>query len=208
MLGGKMKVIQKVSPLSHEKGATLVVALVILVVMSMVGLASMSSSTLQARMAFNQKQKMLSMLAADAVLRTAENYILENIRHKSHMSRFNGNDGLFADAQLGITIPLSVSSAEEEFSNGDMTLTANWLDGNSAEVTTFDSSVSVREGRYTIEYVGKYDPTVNQPTDTTKGDDDRHPYMFRIVAIGWGQDPNISTVLQSTFRTGTDVEYQ
>lgn len=207
MLSGKINIIQKVRPLSHERGATLVVALVILVVMSLVGLASMSSSTLQARMAFNQKQKILSLLAADAVLRVAENYILENIRHKVHMSRFNGTDGLFAGAKLGKIIPLTVSGAEETFTNGDMTKTAHWLDGNSKEVTAFDSSVSIRNGRYLIEYLGKFDKTVNQPKDTTKGDDDRKPYMFKIVAIGWGQDPNISTVLQSTFKTGTDVDY-
>jgi len=190
----------------YQRGATLIVALVILLVMSLVGLASMSSSTLQSRMAFNKKQKMLSLLAAESILKVGEKYIADEITGSVKMKRFNGDSGLFAAARQQ-DIPLPLGFADQQFSNGDYFYSGNWSNANSIEVTALDSSVSVKKGRYFIEYMGSeqkdqfkvIDPAVQKPEQAA--------YMFRVVAIAWGQDPNIYSVLQSTYRTGSNVEY-
>lgn len=202
----------ELSRIKKQQGATLVVALVILLVMSMVGLASLSSSTLQSRMAFNKKQKMLSILSADAALKLAERYVKENIKQSSDRNIYNGADGLFSSARIDTGSGLAIEPVKPEgkFSGGDVTLAMNWLNDNSVEIESDEGigpELSINRARYFIEYLGKYDPSASIVFDPVSGNPDTRPYMFRVVAIGWGQDSNIYSVLQSVFRTGSDVEY-
>lgn len=190
----------------YQRGATLIVALVILLVMSLVGLASMSSSTLQSRMAFNKKQKMLSLLAAESILKAGEKYIADEIVGSSTLSRFNGSDGLFAAAKQR-DIPLPIKFADLNFSNSDYFYSGNWSNANSVEVTSLDSSVSVKKGRYFIEFMGSEQKDQFKVTDPAVQKPEQAAYLFRVVAIAWGQDPNIYSVLQSTFKTGSNLEY-
>ena len=62
----------------HQRGAVLLVALIMLLVLTLLGVASIDSSGMQTRMANNQRDRIIAMQAAEAGLLEAENY-LENM---------------------------------------------------------------------------------------------------------------------------------
>jgi len=75
---------------SHrERGAALVVALVFLLIMTVLGVTSMSSTTLQERMAGNLRDNNLAFQAAEAALRNGEDLL-----RQATLPVFNGSDGL------------------------------------------------------------------------------------------------------------------
>ena len=182
----------------RQRGAVLLVSLVILLVMSVIGVTSMVSTTLQERMAGNARQKTLANVAAETALRNAEAYLAANITSTPTLSRFNGTNGLYAAYQFVPEI-ITVTSAPTTL----MDSKAGWAGGNSVEVGDLSAGMTGRNPRYFIEYIGRDKGTANKvvsdPNDTTPT---THPHIFRIVAIGWGQDTNIYSIYQSTFKTG------
>lgn len=62
----------------HEQGAVLVVALVVLLVMTLLGVTGMQDAAMQERIAGNLKERHRSFLAAEAALRQGEQYVLDN----------------------------------------------------------------------------------------------------------------------------------
>ena len=59
----------------RQTGAVLVVSLLILLVMTVLGVAAMGTTTLQERMANNNRQQQVAFQAAEAALRAAETYL-------------------------------------------------------------------------------------------------------------------------------------
>jgi type IV pilus assembly protein PilX len=60
------------SPQARQRGATLVVALIFLMVLSLLGIWAVSGTTLEERMAGNTRNRDLAMQAGEAALRNAE----------------------------------------------------------------------------------------------------------------------------------------
>ena len=65
-----------------QSGAVLLVALIMLLVLTLLGVASIDSSGMQTRMANNQRDRIIAMQAAEAGLLAAETY-LENMHFSS-----------------------------------------------------------------------------------------------------------------------------
>ncbi|WP_179957737.1 pilus assembly PilX family protein [Exilibacterium tricleocarpae] len=187
----------------RQQGAVLVVSLVILLVMSVVGVSSMVSTTLQERMAGNARQKTLANSAAETALRNAEAYLVTQITSTPRLARFDGTNGLYADYQF-IPEIINRTPATGSFKDNDFNNSENWTNANSVAVADLSAGVTAQNPRYFIEYMGRDKGTANKvvvdpndPTPTT------YPHLFRVVAIGWAQDPNIYSIYQSTFKTGS-----
>lgn len=186
--------------LQHARGATLVVALIILLVMTIVGVSTMESSTLQERMAANSRQQSLAQNAAETALRTAESWMRANVDSSQDViTFFNGADGLYS----ALPRPGSVSARPLLVSLDD---SAAWA-GVGVEVDSLSDSVIKQDPKYVIEFVGRGAllPTANIATQLNSGANagNNDPYFFRITAIGWGKDTKIYTVLESTYKTGS-----
>ena len=202
----------KVMPLkgspSVQRGAVLIVSLIILLVMTVVGVSSMMSSTLQERMAGNSRQRTLARYSAEAALRAGEEFLRTTVTSMSNMKQFNGDKGLYSETPV---TGLIGSSAMITF---DITDNDGWTDGNSRLVAEVgDTSGSnpdgildlARQPRYVIEYLGREEEgskDLNIIGDTTQVPSS-DPHIFRITAIGWGQDSEFYSVMQSTYRTGS-----
>lgn len=72
-----------------ERGAALIVALVFLVALTLLGVSSMRTTTLQQRMAGNTRDSNLAFQAAESGLREAERFL-----EQSTLRAFSGNSGL------------------------------------------------------------------------------------------------------------------
>jgi Tfp pilus assembly protein PilX len=188
----------------RESGATLVIALIILLVMSVVGVANMQNSTMQERMAANARQKTVARYAAESALGAAES-VLRGIKSPEAIdTRFNGS-GYYSlvarPSNVAVPLSASLSGGAQFIPDKDST----WSNITSVEVD-YDTSIVAKKPRYIVEYIGR-DMTqgankVVTVMDVDNDGGDTKPYLYRITAIGWGKDPNIYSVLESTFQTG------
>jgi len=82
-----------------EKGAVLITSLILLVLLTLLGIASMQSTTLEERMAGNLEQEDLAFQAAEAGLRDAESWLDDT----STLPSFTGTNGLYQPADADDT---------------------------------------------------------------------------------------------------------
>jgi len=79
---------------SRQRGATLMISLMILLVMTLIGITSMGTSNLEEKMAGNDRDINMAFHAAEAALRQAESYVMNDI---ASTAAFDGtNTGLYA----------------------------------------------------------------------------------------------------------------
>lgn len=192
-----------------QRGVVLIVALIVLLVMTLVGISAMSGATLQERMAGNARQKSIARLNAEAGLRSAEAFMDGlNIRLKSSFST------QFTSANNGLYSPKAIESilAEKNFPSGfSIRDIDSWIDVPTASVRVLGTGLSAnsfasnREPRYVIEYIGKFDEIgggrVSVLDSNEKDSVDSGPFVFRITAIGWGRDVNAVALLQTNYIT-------
>ncbi|MFQ5642393.1 MAG: PilX N-terminal domain-containing pilus assembly protein [Thiogranum sp.] len=187
-------------PAGHnsQRGAVLAVSLLILLVMTIIGIASMGSTTLQEKMANNNAQRQIALQAAEVALRAGETFLLANINSVTDLAtNFNATnpvDGLYSQRAPLVGVATRPVTSMSAFIDDD------WLaSGNSVAVTTMNNLS--RQPRYVIEYMGR----VGEPPKTsyTNKKPDTRQYAFRITAIGWGEGtaPTARYILQSSFRT-------
>jgi type IV pilus assembly protein PilX len=178
-----------------QAGVTLIVALVMLLVMTSLGITTMTGATLQERMAGNSRQQYIARLNAEFALRTAEDQLAAqnlNATTDSLLGALIANtDGWYAPVQVGAVATSTVPFA------ANMTTSSSWATGPS---DTNTNSVRIAEAgannpRYVVEYIGKYDESkTQQVTIIGKGGPNTRPYIFRITAIGWGSSQHQNSV--------------
>lgn len=191
----------------NQQGATLIVALIALLAMTLLTVASKESSTLQSKMTSAYQQKSLSNYAAETALRTAEKELRTSITNTNKLSEFSGGTkGYYSNysmpGQISTTSPLSTELTDPL--DPDL-----WTDNNSLTVNDYDSSLAFAP-RYVIEYIGRDKGTANKVVvdyNDPNASADNKPHIFQITAIGWSRDEGIYTVLQSNFHTGQGSTY-
>ncbi len=97
-----------------QRGVALVIALVLLVVMTLLGLSSMRGTVLQERMSANMYDRSLALQRSEAALRAAEAAITENFD-------ITALDGVDCSVATGVACPLVPDST---FDDDD----TNWVD--------------------------------------------------------------------------------
>lgn len=192
----KVGKVDDMKPMSKKRqsGAVLVVSLIILLVLTILGVNSMSSLVLEERMASHTRQSMVASQSAEVALRAAETWIAANINTPGNISQFwNGTLGLYS---------LRTPRLQPNFDIYDDAL---WSDANSVVVNIAGidpagakTQLVAQNPRYLIEYLGRVGR--DQRLDPNSPDPDIRDYAFRITAIGWGEDANARFLAQSTFR--------
>lgn len=184
-------------PPVHQKGAALIVSLLILLVMTVLGVSAMSTSVLQERMANNHHQRQVAFQAAEAALRAAEGFLVTNITSVAAL-RTNFNNAAPVAGLYSERSPVTGDNTRPLPAGVDLYDDTGWLAaGNAVEVVTVNN-VQQRP-RYIVEYVGRVGPA---PTNYSSKKQDTRQYGFRVTAIGWGEGatPNTRYLVQSSYR--------
>src|SRR5690606_2392355 len=113
-----------------ERGAALVVSLVLLLVVTILGVTSMRTTTLQERMAGNMRDSNLAFQAAEAALREGEEFL-----QQATLPAFAGSTGL---------LQRQADAGQASFWSG-----YTWDDANSQEAAARAGTAS--EPRFVIE---------------------------------------------------------
>lgn len=179
---------------SNQRGAALIVSLLILLVMSILAVTSVTTTSMEEKMASNTRQERIAFEAAETALRSAEAWLATNVTNQTQIRAiFDGSSGMYSE----ITGP--VSARASAFDVHDY---SQWSDTNSVEVTDITmiaNASNSRNPRYVIEYIGRFDlRDRGGPLNYTTPD--VRQFAFRISAIGWGLDTSAQYLLQSTYQ--------
>ena len=168
-------------PVAHrERGAALVIALIMLLVLTVLGTATARMTLLQERMTGNTQDRRVAFQAAEAALREGEDLLEQPV-----LPDFDGNDGLYQPA-----------APDEE---------PLWrtVDFDSAEVRTYDGlqdaegALANATSGYFVEELPRV-PTagVSLAVDTPVDD----VSFYRVTARGVGIAGAAAVTLQTTYR--------
>ncbi len=165
---------------SRETGAVLVVGLLILLVMTILGVASLQTTSLEERMAGNIRDRDLSLQAAESALRDAEAWLETIVTTGS----FDGTGGLY-----GIDDDADDTTWGTNDSRVFPQTHTNPLEGVAAQpryVIQYVGIIPGVKGTINIEGYRKFDPG----GDVTG---------FEITAIGYGADVNTTTRVRTVY---------
>ena len=169
----------QVHQISQQKGAVLIVGLIMLFVMTLISVSSISTSVLETRMSTNYRDRQVAFQAAEAALRRGE--------------RITALHTVKADFDTSCTGGLCESDLLDS-----TVLTRYWLDStiwsDASKHITFPVAGSATDAKIIIEYMGQ------QISDLTNGNPQvNDPIIYRVTALGYGKSVNSKVMLQSTF---------
>lgn len=165
----------------HERGATLIVALVLLLILTVVGVAGMQDTTLQEKMVGNMRDRNLAFQAAEAALRGGEKYL-----QAATLPAFNNSAGLINKSYTGLR------SGDPAFWE-----TYPWESNSRTYSSTSTYSELSAAPRYVVEEV----PTVfAAPGESMKFGALKEIKSYRVTARAQGGTTDAVVILQSTYR--------
>ena len=197
--------------LRRQQGVILVVSLIMLLVMTLIGVSLSTGSILQERLASNTRQQALARINAESALREAEQRLDALLGGAVNAAPVIANAFNTVGDELRVSINRTNFIFDPLPNAFDVTNADSWVatPGFSAVATAADrisSEGSVQTPpRYMIEYIGLL--TINRPPSIdisveVSGSASLIPHVFRITAIGYGQNNRIYSVLQSVYSGG------
>lgn len=168
--------------INQQQGVVIIMALVILLGLTLLGVSSMRTTSMQERMSGNARDYQTAFEAAELCLRAGEDYI-KSIVLKSDFNN-SGTGGKFQSRDL---------------TESDAWRTeANWTDTTTTSVAVANTS---KNPQYMIQLVDSDYGQVDNPELTGEGGAGGSGTisLFRITCRGYGKSPNTRVMLQSDF---------
>lgn len=165
----------------QQCGATLIVALILLLVLTVIGVAGMQDTTMQEKMVGNMRDRNLAFQAAEGALRGGERYL-----QSATLPAFANQQGLINKNYPGLR------SGDPAFWE-----TYPWATNSISYSTSAVYSQLSVVPRYVIEEV----PTVFEtPGESVKFSSLREIKSYRVTARATGGSTDAVVILQSTYR--------
>lgn len=164
----------------RQQGVVLVLALIILLVLTLIGLSAMSTSTLEQKMSGNERQQLLALHSAEQAARSAETGIAA-----INWATLNKN---FADNKPGYYSATNPAPA-------NVFDTANWTDKNSITAPA-PKGLESTPPQYIVEEVQRDTPLMAQEYG-------EHPIITQVVRItarGTGGDGTANALVETYYR--------
>lgn len=181
---------------SFETGAVLAVCLIFLLLVTVLGLSTIGTTTMQEKMAANTRDKDLAFQAAELALRVAEKAIKEENLEVSDFT---------PDCKNGLCSAIDVSAATARWNDtGICGANKDIWSCTKSRAVTGDDGVSLKihslPPRYFVEILAELDTAddlnIGNIGDSIFGDE---VTIYRITAIGYGGSKTSQAVLQSTY---------
>lgn len=163
-----------------QRGSTLIICLVFLLILTMIGISSIQNSTLQEQMAGSARDSNSAFQAAESALRKGEEYL-----EQATLGAFSGSNGRYT-----ICSDPANTAAECVPPNWSDKASSGWV--NQSGVANVDA-----QPQYIIE---KYPLIVDVNAPIAADEVPVTIDMYRVTARGYGVSGNSMVVLQSAFR--------
>lgn len=189
------------SELKPQRGATLIVSLLLLLIITIMGLATMRSSTMEERMARYSREQAVAFQAAEAALRDAEIDLMSPA--SARVTPIQGLSGFSADCNSGT--PAIAGLCLPAAAGAPVWLAKMAVDGAWVNYGTFGRSPALavvagsaasvaQQPRYIVEGINTPIPGIDSiAVGKTKP-------RYRVTARGFGPRADVQVLLQATFR--------
>lgn len=173
---------------ASQKGAVLVLSLILLIVLTMIGITAMKTSTFEERMAFNLQDSNLAFQAAESALREAERRIDAKTTLPHELPCPAAEDG----GCSSVEILISSSTNFDDVSDFEQMSYTDWSANGQEIANSVDGTAA--NARYIIREVRFVPDSLNVGHGVPPG-----RYLYEITAVGVGETDRAEKVLQSTF---------
>ena len=160
-----------------QRGATLIISMIFLLILSIIGLAGMDVTGLEERMAGNMRDRNIAFQAAEAALRDGENY-LESI---VVLPTFDGTNGLYS-------LPADGTKNWEEVDWSDSTEVRDYSGSGFNELA--DNSSYIIEDLAAAAASDSLE--VGVPADTTR--------FYRVTSRAEGLTDTTEVIIQTVYK--------
>lgn len=170
----------------RQSGGTLIFGLIMLLALTILGLASIGTSTLELKMSGNALESSRVFHAAERARVAAEKVVAEaaeDLAAGTELFICNSAAGYFADASLLSEAAQAANMYNCSAATGLITDLRNYDWNKSTSVASLDAS-DASEGRYIIEYLGMRDIAPNREIASRDTDTPVTAYFFRISIRG------------------------
>ncbi len=199
-------------PGKSQKGAVMIVALMLLLVMTILAVSGIGNSTLEQKMSGNYYNSASAFQAAEYGIRVAEQWVINDLP-SNWKAQFESNSttGIYTSKNLSTSNSNEVCKGdldcyfdptdEDEWCTGATTgckLPKGFVTlGDSLEGTTLDTLDMnlTRQPQFIVEYIGPIRDTSHITMGKTLPPADRE--AFRITVIAWGLNGNATHTLSS-----------
>lgn len=189
--------------LNSQKGAVLIISLVLLIIMTLLGLSSMSNTVMEERMAGNQRNSDLAFQAAESALRGGETAVFGWPDVQGLPDGDNGgtnnttNKGVFTiDSSGSGGLDPNGSNNTEWWEERDGTW---WATNATAYANTlnFQSGQSLTSPRYILQKVSQF--TLDNTLSTGGVSQSIVAHYYQVTARGTGSADQAESFLRSVY---------
>jgi len=186
-----------------QQGAVLVVSMLVLLVMTMIGLAAVQTNVLQEKMAGNMLDKNMAFQAAEAGLRAAENKVRPGGFSAAQLTSCEaGNDVAVSPTVSVICYELNTDPEPDPLDPATWNTAANYTEVDAVDFTRVGGQAFPK---YFITSLGRQPSggLTNLAQGTGTPPVGANIVYFRVTARGTGGSDNAQSVLRSYFAVQT-----
>jgi type IV pilus assembly protein PilX len=180
-----MKTLQ---PMNRQRGISLVVVLLFLVIMMGLGTTAIRTATIEEKLSGNERDQQIAFEAAEAALRDGE----RNVR-----AALNAGSGFSAGCANGLCLPSTNATAQWD--------TIDWTGGtpraygSATGAGAYPDNNVARAPRYIVELLPDMSPGAGNSLGLGSRSLAGNGTPFRITAVGWGRRMSTQVMLQSVY---------
>jgi type IV pilus assembly protein PilX len=172
----------------NQDGAVLIIGLLILLVLTILGITNMSTTSMQERMAGNDRDRQIAFQSAEAALRAAEEFV----QNSTYAALAAGN--FTAACTNGLCAKITTGNTDNWLDN------TVWSTSTKHRVYTANFNEIVSNPKFIVEDLGKVLVAGVSSLPDCYVSPFPCPNMYRITALGTGSSDNSRVMLQSVFR--------
>lgn len=166
-----------------QRGATLIISLLLLLVLTLIGVTAMQATALQEKMAGNMRNQNLAFQAAEAALRAGENWIDQQTAEPA--------------AQSSCSTTPCAQVWQLNTPNGGNFLDLNWWKTTSHAQIYGDTTLA--KVKTAPQYFVEYHSFIKGSLVIGKQNDEAGRHIYRITAQGTGGTASAQAILQTTY---------
>ncbi|QBQ56272.1 pilus assembly PilX family protein [Nitrosococcus wardiae] len=166
-----------------QQGATLIISLLMLLVLTLIGVTAIQTTTLEEKMAGNMRDQNLAFQAAEAALRTSEDWLGQQITEPIPQSSCS-------------TPPCDLVWQLNALNGGDF-LDINWWK-TSADTRSYRNATLV-EVKTAPKHLIEYHSFIKDSLVIGRQSDEVGRHTYRITARGTGGTDNAQAIIQTTY---------
>jgi type IV pilus assembly protein PilX len=171
-----------------QRGASLIIVLLFLVMLSVLGITEVRTSSLEEKMTGNERDRQVAFEAAESALRDAEREIFQSLGASSPFTSGCIN---------GLCMPSTTAVAQWD--------AVDWMSATPRTYGAFSGAGAypvadlARAPRYIIELLPPMPPSTGNSVGLGARPSTSSGTPYRITAVGWGRRPSTQVTLQSVF---------